>query len=142
MIHTQSSVASEAAQQIAADAVAHARMNGWEVAACVTDAAGNILTLIRMDGAAPPIAEFAQDKAYTAATMKKSTLGFADRMTSSPSLLAGLSTRPRLLAWGGGLPILKDGEIVGGIGVSGAKDEEDIECATAALEKAGFEAGA
>ncbi len=142
MIHTRSSVASATALQIVTDAIAHARANGWEVAACVVDATGATLALNRMDDAAPAIAEFAADKAFTAATTGKSTQSFAARMSSSPSLSLGLSTRARLLTWGGGLPILKDGHLVGGIGVSGARDEEDIECAKAALAKAGFEPGA
>jgi uncharacterized protein GlcG (DUF336 family) len=54
----------------------------------------------------------------------------------------GLSTRERLLTWGGGLPILHDGACVGGIGVSGAQDFEDIACARVALAEAGFQSDA
>jgi uncharacterized protein GlcG (DUF336 family) len=61
-------------------------------------------------------------------------------MHGSPSLALGLSTRQRLLTWGGGLPILKDGICNGAIGVSGAKDFQDIDCAKAALVAAGFDA--
>ena len=142
MLHSRSSVASATAFTLVADAIAHARDNGWEVAASVVDATGATLALSRMDGAAPAIADFAADKAFTAATTGKSTQAFAERMTSAPSLSLGLSTRARLLTWGGGLPILKDGVLVGGMGVSGARDEEDIACACAALEKAGFDSPA
>lgn len=78
-----------------------------------------------MDGSPVTVAGFAQDKAYTAATAGRSTRAFAERMTSLPHLLAGLSTRDRLLAWPGGLPILHEGETIGGLGISGASDEED-----------------
>ena len=139
MIFTQTSVASESALAMVGAAIAHAGANNWGVAAAVVDAQGVILALSRMDGVAPNVAEFAQDKAYTAATMRRSTETFAERMGGSPSLALGLSTRQRLLTWGGGLPILKDGVCIGGIGVSGAKDFQDIECAKAALAEAGFD---
>jgi uncharacterized protein GlcG (DUF336 family) len=91
-----------------------------------------------MDGVPPPILEFAQDKAFTAATMRRSTQAFAERMDSAPGFRLGLSTRNRLLAWGGGLPIVHGGVVVGGIGVSGAKDHEDILCAETALGAEGL----
>ena len=141
MTYTQTSVASGTALAIVRDATGHAAGQGWRVAVAVVDAAGAVLAMSRMDGVSAPIADFALDKAYTAATMGKPTTAFADRMASSASLSLGLSTRPRLLAWGGGLPIVKDGAIIGGIGVSGARDEDDIACAEAALAKAGLEAG-
>ncbi|WGR62429.1 heme-binding protein (plasmid) [Paracoccus ferrooxidans] len=54
---------------------------------------------------------------------------------------AGLANRPRLITWEGGLPILHDGAIVGGIGVSGAQGQEDAECAQAALCRLGLSSG-
>jgi uncharacterized protein GlcG (DUF336 family) len=54
-------------------------------------------------------------------------------MVSRPALTAGLSNRSRVMAWPGGLPIEIDGTVVGGIGVSGAADEEDERCATIAI---------
>lgn len=79
-----------------------------------------------MDGVSPTVLSFAEDKAYTSSNMKRSTEAFAERMASSESLKMGLSTRPRLLVWGGGLPIFYEGKLVGGLGISGAKDHEDI----------------
>ena len=116
----------------------HAHSREWNVAVAVTDAQGNALASLRMDRAAPPILDFAQDKAYTAATMRRSTAAFAERMAETHSLTLGLSNRQRLLAWGGGLPIVHDGAVIGGIGVSGAKDFEDIECAEVALRALNF----
>lgn len=108
------------------------------IAVCVTDLSGHALASTRMDGVAPPTLTFAEDKAYTSSTMKRSTEAFAERMASSPSLTLGLSTRSRLLVWGGGLPIFHAGKIVGGIGVSGAKDSEDIAIGKYALQRFGF----
>lgn len=138
---TRVSVASETAEAICRAAVAEARAGGLAVAVAVVDAEGAVLALVRMDGAAAPVAEFALDKAYTAATMGRSTEAFGARMASAPGLSLGLGSRARLLTWGGGLPILAEGRVVGGIGVSGATDAEDIACGRAALASVGLEPG-
>lgn len=87
-----------------------------------------------MDGLTPAVADFARDKAYTAATMRRSSAAFFDRMDSAPSLRLGRANRERLLVWGGGLPVSHGNIGVGGIGVSGAQDFEDNTCAQAALD--------
>lgn len=131
-------ISTETALAIVQAALAAARRQGLAIAAAVTDSQGHVVASARMDGVPPAILGFADDKAYTAATMRRSTQAFAERMASKPSLTLGLSTRSRLLAWGGGLPIVDAGRIVGAIGVSGAKDDEDIACGQAALAAAGF----
>lgn len=138
MITQLSTLSSVTARQILDAAIAEANRLEISVAICVADVQGNVLSAIRMDGVTPPILGFAEDKAYTAATMRRTTVGFAERMASSPSLSMGLSTRKRLLPWGGGLPIVHAGKVVGGLGVSGAKDAEDILCAEAALNALGL----
>jgi uncharacterized protein GlcG (DUF336 family) len=70
--------------------------------------------------------------------MRRSTAAFAEWMASSASVTLGLSTRTRLLPWAGGLQVVQDGKVVGGLGVSGAKDVEDIACAQSALTAFGF----
>jgi uncharacterized protein GlcG (DUF336 family) len=122
-----------AARQIVDAALAHAVRQGLTVAVSVVDAHGHTLASARMEGATPPILTFAADKAYTAATMRRSTAAFAERMAALPSLTLGLSTRDRLLAWGGGLPIVHEGQVIGGVGVSGASEPEDVACAEAGL---------
>lgn len=138
MIVSHPTIASSVAAELVAAVIAEAGRNGWNVAAAVVDRAGAPLASIRMDEALPPVLEFALDKAYTAATMRRSTEAFFERMTGSPSLTLGLQNRPRLMVWGGGLPIVHDGRVVGGIGVSGAQDFEDIACAKAVLAATGL----
>ena len=138
MITHLTSLTCEAARQIVDAALAEAARQGLGVAVCVVDVQGHTLASARMEGVTPPILTFAEDKAYTAATMRRATAAFAERMASSPSLTLGLSTRARLLPWGGGLPVVHDGIVVGGVGVSGAKDHEDIACAEAALTALGL----
>lgn len=127
----------EAAAALVAHAVAHARANGWHVAVAVVDAAGHVLASGRMDGAPPPILDFATDKAFTA-TLGKTSLAFGERMAQLKSLELGLATRPRLLVWEGGLPVRESGLLVGAIGVSGASGHEDAACARAALAALGL----
>lgn len=116
----------------------HAASRGWLVAVAVVDAGGEVLASARMDGVAAQTLGFAADKAFTAATMRRSTPDFFARMNSSDALRTGLANRPRLITWEGGLPIVHNGTIVGGIGVSGAQGHEDAECAQAALHSLGL----
>ncbi len=127
----------EAAAALVAHAVAHARANGWRVAVAVVDPSGHVLASGRMDGAPPPILDFATDKAFTA-TLGKTSLAFGERMAQLKSLELGLATRPRLLVWEGGLPERESGLLVGAIGVSGASGHEDAACARAALAALGL----
>ena len=135
---SRSIIAPSAAQEIVAAALAHALGQGWEIAAAVCDPFGYLVAFGRTEGVAPPIGDFALDKAYTAATLRKSTRAFGERMASSPTLSLGLSTRQRFIAWGGGLAILEDGVCIGGLGVSGAQDHEDIACGEAAIRAIGL----
>ncbi len=132
------SVSGWAARSLVDAAINYAEERQWSIAVGVVDAAGNILALARMDSATSTIADFALDKAYTASMVNKSTRAFFERMASSPELAMGLANRRRLLCWEGGLPITLQGQIIGGIGVSGATGPEDAECAMAALTALGL----
>jgi uncharacterized protein GlcG (DUF336 family) len=130
---------SAAARQIVEAAITEAERGGWRIAVAVVDPSGLPIALARMDEVTPPILDFAQDKAYTAATMRRSTEAFFGRMTSAPTLAMGFQNRPRLMVWGGGLPIFHEGLAVGGVGVSGAKEAEDVACARAGIAAVGLD---
>jgi uncharacterized protein GlcG (DUF336 family) len=127
----------DAAAAMVARAIAHAEANGWTVAVAVLDPSGHVLASGRMDGAPPPILDFATDKAYTA-TLGKTSLAFGERMAELKSLELGVATRTRLLTWEGGVPIREDGILIGAIGVSGASGHEDAACARAAIDAQGL----
>ena len=129
------------ALQLVHYALEHAASRGWSVAVVVVDAGGEILASARMEGVAAQTLDFAADKAFTAATMRRSTPDFFVRMNSTDELRAGLANRPRLITWEGGLPIVYNGTIVGGVGVSGALGHEDAECAQAALHSLSLGSG-
>ena len=138
MIITYQHIDVTAASKLVAYAMEHAVANGWNIAVCVVDGAGSTVASARMDGVQSQILLFAEDKAFTAATMRRSTSEYFERMEQSPSLRLGLMSRDRLLVWGGGVPINYKGTIVGGIGVSGAQEQEDTACATEALRRIGL----
>ena len=127
------SISSELAQRMVDEAVAKSRTIGVSENVAVLDDGGNLKAFSRMDGASIPTIEIAQKKAYTA-LFGVSTQDFFDFIQRDPSLLAGIPTLARVAAWGGGLPIKVNGEVVGAIGVSGAPTvQNDIDCASAAL---------
>jgi uncharacterized protein GlcG (DUF336 family) len=127
------SISSELAQKMVDKAVAKARELGVSENVAILDDGGNLKAFTRMDGAPIPTIEMAQNKAYTA-LLGVSTQEFFNFIQSDPSLLAGVPTLARVAAWGGGVPIRVDGELVGAIGVSGAPTvQNDVDCARAAL---------
>lgn len=138
MFVTTTAIGSGLAGRLVEHALAYAAAQGWNIAAVVADPAGLLIAARRMDLASGPILDFATDKAFTAANARRSTLAHFQRMDASPSLRLGLTNRPRILVWGGGLPIWHQGGVVGAIGVSGAAESEDIACAEAALRAEGL----
>ena len=127
------SISSELAQNMVDEAVAKARELGVTENVAILDDGGNLKAFSRMDGAPILSIEIAQNKAYTA-LFGFPTQDFFNFIQNDPSLLAGIPTLARVAAYGGGLPIKVDGEIVGAIGVSGAPTvQNDIDCARAAL---------
>lgn len=133
MTTIQRHLSPEIALALAQRALAHAGGNNWQVAVAVVDAGGNLLAFVRHAGVQTLSIGFAVDKAYTAALLQRSTLDFAKRAASKPPLAMGLANRKRVLVFPGGVPVTIDGEVVGGIGVSGAADMDDIACAEKAL---------
>ena len=104
----------------------------------IVDASGVLKALERMDGAPLVSVQVAQDKAYTAAGFGISTAAWHDFIKDDPPLAAGATAGiDRLVIFGGGFPITVDGNIVGGIGVSGGHWSDDAEVAEAALRVLG-----
>lgn len=100
---------------------AEAKKNGWNVSIAVVDEGGYLLHLERMDGAPQQSAEIATAKAYTSAVARATTKSLEDVVKERPAV----AMMPRRLAIQGGVPLMKDGECIGAIGVSGVKSPED-----------------
>ena len=105
---------------------------GIKVHIAIVDDGGNLKYFLRQDGA-PLVAEkISQMKAFTAVEMEKST---ADVGEVSKAETPGIELVPNLIKFGGGIPIQNaKGQILGGIGVSGASKEDDATCAQAGLD--------
>ena len=105
----------------------------------VVDAGGHVLYTQRMEDAFVTSVSIAIDKAFTAATMKRGTHMLTERIKPESELF-GLNhtNNGRIIPFGGGLPVIVDGEVIGGVGASGGTVEEDIAVATAALEALGL----
>ena len=105
---------------------------GIKVHIAIVDDGGNLKYFLRQDGA-PLVAEkISQMKAFTAVAMEKST---ADVGEVSKAETPGIELVPNLIKFGGGIPIKNaKGQILGGIGVSGASKEDDATCAQAGLD--------
>lgn len=133
---TKLSIRSEAATRILAHAEQAATALGIAVVIAITDEAGVLKGLCRMDGAPLISIDIAQDKAYTAASFGIPTHEWHDRLKDEPGVLDGLLKAPRFTILGGGVPIVHDGAVIGGVGVSGGSAEQDLRVARTALDRA------
>ena len=116
---------------VAAAAEAEALANNWAVTIAVVDDGGHLLWLQRLDGAPPISAQIGPGKARTAALGRRESKAYEDVINggrvsflSAPGLDAMLE---------GGVPIVVDGHVIGAVGVSGVKSNEDAQVARAGI---------
>ena len=136
---TQSVISAEASAVAMQAAVSRAMELGVRINVAVADSGGNLAGFLRMPGAFLQSIDIAIDKAYTAAGFGFSTKDWMKLIGHDEGMKLGFSARPRLVVFGGGLPIRVGGELIGGIGVSGASEAQDEDCARAALAALGAE---
>lgn len=123
-----------AASALAKAAIDFAEANGWKINVAVVDRSGNLMAFLRMPESFIHSIHIAIDKAYTSASFGFPTSKWSSILEESESMKLGFPVRERLVVIGGGVPI-PHGELwIGGIGVSGATEEQDEKCALAALE--------
>ena len=96
----------------------------------VCDAHGDLIAFARMDGGAYSSINVAMNKAYSAARERKPTkeIGTAARDLENGFNIAYYGD-PRFTGWGGGVPVLRDGNVVGAVAVAGLLESEDVEIA-------------
>ncbi len=116
---------------IAAAAEAEALRNQWAVSIAIVDDGGHLLSLQRLDGAAPISAYICQEKARTAALGRRESRIYEEMINAGrQSFLSAPKLRGMLE---GGVPIVVDGHCVGAVGVSGVKSTEDAQIARAGI---------
>lgn len=126
------SLATEAAQA----ALATCEKQGYHVSVAVVDRAGLVRILIRGDGAGPHTTDSSRRKAYTSASLHRSTGDLVKLIEGNPSDEGMSNMNDQILILAGGLPLKAGEEIIGGIGVGGAPGgEKDEACALAGLDK-------
>jgi uncharacterized protein GlcG (DUF336 family) len=118
------------AKKIAAGTLAECAKNKWNVAVAVVDTHGFLVYFERMANAQSASIDIAQQKARVGAMYRRTTRVFAEVIAKSgPAVM----TLPGVIASPGGVPILADGKVIGGVGVSGVTGDQDEQCAKAGL---------
>ena len=116
---------------------AAAREAGFAAAVAVTDVGGHLKAFERADDAPFLAAEVAVDKAWTAASYRLATHVWNSYLVNPQ--IAPLAHHPRLMPVGGGYPVIVDGQVIGGLGISGGTYDQDQQAAETALGSLGFE---
>ena len=135
-IVTTATISLEAAQTLLAEARRACAARGFAATIAITDAGGHLRAFERADTAPFLTVGVATDKAWTAASFGMATHQWNQYM-AEPAV-APLAHHPRMMPVGGGVPIIHQGQLVGGIGLSGGTSAQDHEAAVEALGNAGF----
>lgn len=123
----------DAAKKIMAAAEAEAKKQNWPVAIAIVDTHGLLVMFQRLSGTQHGSVQVALEKASTAAMFRRESKAFQDLIAEGGANLK-LLRLPGGLPMEGGLPIIVDGKVVGGIGVSGVASNQDAEVGRAGLK--------
>lgn len=121
---------------IAAAAEAEALKNKWAVSIAIVDDGGHLLWLQRLDGAAAISAQIAPAKANTSALGRRDSKIYGDIVNGGRTAFLSAPGLSGLLE--GGVAIVKDGQVIGAVGVSGVKSHEDAQIARAGIAAIGL----
>ena len=123
-------------KKIAAAAEAEALKNQWAVTIAIVDDGGHLLWLQRLDGAAAVSSHSAPATAHTAALGRRESKVYEDIVNGGRTAFLSAPAINGLLE--GGVPIMKDGQCLGAVGVSGVKSSEDAQIARAGIAALGL----
>ncbi|WP_458131906.1 heme-binding protein [Pseudomonas sp. R3-41] len=117
--------------QILAAARTEAQNNQWAVTIVIVDDGGHPLALERLDGCAPIGAYIATEKARTSALGRRESKGYEEMVNGGRH---SFLSAPLLTSLEGGVPIIVEGQVIGAVGVSGVKAEQDAQVAKAGAQ--------
>lgn len=123
-------------KRIAAAAEAEALKNQWAVTIAIVDEGGHLLWLQRLDGAPAISAHIGPAKANTAAMGRRESKSYEDLINGGRTAFLSAPHLQGMLE--GGVPIMKDGQCIGAVGVSGVKSTEDAQIARAGIAALGL----
>jgi uncharacterized protein GlcG (DUF336 family) len=121
----------DGAKKMMAAAEAEARKNNWNVAIAIVDAGGSLLLFQKLDETQSGSIDVAIGKARTAVTFKRPTKALEEIISGGRSVFLAVEGITPLQ---GGLPIMVDGQLIGGVGVSGVLSSQDEQVSQAALD--------
>jgi glc operon protein GlcG len=122
----------EMAKKVVAGAEAEAIKNNWPMAITIVDSTGHLVLFHRLDNTQYGSIQISEGKAMTALNLRRSTKILEDGIAAGGANLRLLSV-PGVMVLEGGLPIEKDGKIIGAIGVSGALATQDAQVGRAGI---------
>ena len=133
---TSHNISFDVAKQIADVAMADCSARGGTVAVHVVDGSGNTVVSYRADHSRPHIYQVAYEKAFTAMSFQRSSGELEDDLVSGNVVRTQQGDFPNIVLLGGGLPIVINGETVGGVGVAGLPGAQSEQCAQAGIDAA------
>ena len=133
---TKSTLDHSDVKAIAAAAETEALRNNWAVTIAIVDDGGHLLSLLRLDGAAPISAHIAPAKANTAAMGRRDSKVYEEMINGGRASFLSAPALHGMLE--GGVAIMKDGQCLGAVGVSGVKSTEDAQIARAGIAAIGL----
>jgi uncharacterized protein GlcG (DUF336 family) len=117
---------------------AEAEARSLQLAMCVVDAGGHVIASQRMDGAALGAMRLAVGKAYTAVLWGARTGDFTESTQPGGADWGWNTTDAHIVVYAGGVPLVADGLLVGGVGASGGAAVDDEACVVSAVRALGF----
>jgi uncharacterized protein GlcG (DUF336 family) len=134
-MRTQSILTQDDVDLIARAAEAEAQRHGWAVSIAIVDEGGHLLWMRRLDGAAPISAQIAPAKAHTASLGRRESRIYEEMINGGRVSFLSVPLLSGMLE--GGVPIMRDGQCLGAVGVSGVKSNEDAQIARAGIAALG-----
>ncbi|MDH4396345.1 MAG: heme-binding protein [Limnobacter sp.] len=135
-MYTKSALSCADVETILQAAKAEALANQWAVTIAVADDGGHLLGMLRLDGAPPMSAHIGPSKAKTAAVARRETKILEDIINNGRTAFVTAPYVDGLLE--GGVPVLVNGQVVGAVGVSGVKSDQDAQIAKAGIAALGL----
>jgi len=123
----------EQAKKVMAGAEAEAKKNNWPVAIAILDSGGQLVMLQRLDNTQWGSVDVAKDKARSAVAFRRPTKAFQDLIAQGGANLRLLNVSGASMLEGG-TPIVVDGKLIGGIGVSGVTSQQDAQTGQAGID--------